>query len=256
MTYSYAELAGMIDHALLHPAMTDAEAEAGCRMAAAYGVATVCVKPCFVARAAELLRGSRVRVGSVVGFPAGNSTSEIKLAEAERACRDGAAEIDMVIHIGKALAGDWDYVEREIRTLADAVHRHGALLKVIFETDYLPEDAAKIRLCEICGRAGADWVKTSTGFGFVRQADGSFATRGATEHDLRLMRRHSPPQVQVKASGGVRDLDGLIRVRELGCTRLGTSATAAILDEYRRRAAAGAGAPAVTGAAELGGSGY
>jgi deoxyribose-phosphate aldolase len=239
MSPSYEELAGMIDHALLHPTLTDAEAEDGCRLAVAYGVASVCVKPYFVARAAELLRDTPVRVGCVIGFPAGNSSTVVKVFETETACRDGAVEIDMVINIGKALGGEWQEVEREIRAVAEATHRHGAKLKVIFENDYLPDDSVKIRLCEICGRVGVDWVKTSTGFGFVKQPGGGYDYRGATEHDLRLMRAHSPGHVQVKASGGVRDLDGLLRARELGCTRLGTSATKAILDEFKRRAGEG-----------------
>lgn len=253
MKYSYAELAGMIDHSLLQPGMTDAEAEAGCILAAEYGVASVCVKPYFVPRAVELLSETGVIVGCVIGFPAGNSTTEVKRYETEIACKDGAKEIDMVTNIGKALAGDWDYVEHEIKIIADETHSHGAKLKVIFENDYLPKDETKIKLCEICARAGADWVKTSTGYGFSKQPDGSYNYKGATEHDLRLMRQHSPAHVQVKAAGGVRDLDGLIMVRDLGCTRLGASATKAILDDYRRRAASGESG---SGTASIGAGGY
>lgn len=253
MKYSYEELAKMIDHALLQPSMTDAEALAGCKLAAEYQVASVCVKPYFVSQAAAALKGSSVLVGCVIGFPAGNSATEVKRYETGLACTDGAQEIDMVINIGKALAGDWDYVENEIAVVTAEAHKHGARLKVIFENDYLPEDAVKIRLCEICGRVGVDWVKTSTGYGFVKQPDGNFNYRGATEHDLRLMRQHSPAQVQVKASGGVRDLDGLIMVRDLGCTRLGTSATQAILDEYKRRVASG---DSGASAAKIGAGGY
>ncbi|MEN3943509.1 deoxyribose-phosphate aldolase [Prosthecobacter sp. SYSU 5D2] len=239
MKYTYAELASMIDHSLLQPGLTDAEAEAGCILAAEYGVASVCVKPYFVPRAVDLLTGTSVIVGCVIGFPAGNSSTEVKRYETQLACQDGAQEIDMVINIGKALAGDWDYVQREIQVIADETHKHGAKLKVIFENDYLPEDSFKIKLCEIAALAGADWVKTSTGYGFSKQPDGSYNYQGATEHDLRLMRQHTPAHVQVKAAGGVRDLDGLILVRDLGCTRLGASATKAILDEYRRREASG-----------------
>jgi deoxyribose-phosphate aldolase len=253
MKYSYAELAGMIDHALLQPNLTDAEAEAGCILAAEYGVASVCVKPYFVSRASELLVETGVIVSCVVGFPAGNSAIEVKRYETQVACQEGAREVDMVINIGKALAGDWDYVEREIQTVADEAHKHEAKLKVIFETDYLPQDEVKIRLCEICGKTGADWVKTSTGYGFTKQADGNYNYRGATEHDLRLMRQHSPAHVQIKASGGVRDLDGLILVRGLGCTRLGTSATRSILDEYRQRDESGA---STTTSAKIGAGGY
>jgi deoxyribose-phosphate aldolase len=253
MKYTYAELAGMIDHSLLQPGLTDAEAEAGCRLAAEYGVASVCVKPYFVPRAVELLSGTSVIVGCVIGFPTGNSSTEVKRYETQLACQDGAREIDMVINIGKALAGDWDYVQREIQIIADETHKQGAKLKVIFENDYLPEDATKIKLCEIAALAGADWVKTSTGYGFNKQPDGSYNYQGATEHDLRLMRQHTPAHVQVKAAGGVRDLDGLILVRDLGCTRLGASATQAILDEYRRREASG---EISTAAATLGSGGY
>ncbi|MGE0610567.1 MAG: deoxyribose-phosphate aldolase [Pirellulales bacterium] len=242
MNYTYEDLAGMIDHSLLHPTMTDADLQAGCEVAKKYRAASVCIKPYAVSRAAELLRGSNVAVGCVVGFPHGGNTTEVKRFETETACRQGAVEIDMVINIGKALSGDWDYVERDIHAVCQAAHQHGAKVKVIFENDYLANGGAgltgdefKIRLCQICERAGADWVKTSTGYGFVKQADGSYNYRGATEHDLALMRENCSAAVQVKAAGGVRDLDGLIRVRQLGATRCGATATAAILDEFRRR---------------------
>ena len=244
--YTYEQLAGMIDHSLLHPTLTDRELEDGCKLALKYGVASVCIKPYAVRRAAELLAGSSVKVGCVIGFPHGNSCMESKRYETELACRDGAVEIDMVINLGKALSGDWDYVEREVKAVCNEAHRHGAKVKVILENDYLDKGGAgldgdnfKRQLCRICERAGADWVKTSTGFGFVKQPDGSYNYRGATEHDLELMRAACSPKVQVKAAGGVRDLDSLIRVRELGASRCGASATAAILDEYRRREATG-----------------
>lgn len=242
MKYSYSELAGMIDHSLLHPTMTDADLEQGCQLAARYQVASVCIKPYAVKRAAELLRGTGVIVGAVIGFPHGNSCTESKRYECELACRDGAGEIDMVINLGKALSGDWAYVERDVKAVCDEAHQHQAKVKVIFENDYLAKggagldaDAFKVRLCQICTRAGADWVKTSTGYGFVKQADGSYNYKGATEHDLKLMRANCPASVQVKAAGGVRDLDGLILVRDLGASRCGATATAAMLDEYRRR---------------------
>ena len=244
--YSYDDLAGMIDHSLLQPSLTDAELEAGCALAVKYGVASVCIKPYFVRRAVELLRGTKVRVGCVIGFPHGNSATEVKRFETAVACRDGATEIDMVINVGKAMGGDWDYVEQDVREVCEEAHKHGARVKVIFENDYLTQGGAglssnefKIRLCQICERAGADWVKTSTGYGFVKQPDGSYNYRGATEHDLALMRANCSDRVQVKAAGGVRDLAGLVRVKQLGCTRCGASATAAMLDEYRRREAAG-----------------
>lgn len=264
MKYAYTELAKMIDHSLLHPTMTDQELEDGCRLAARYGVASVCIKPYAVRRAAELLRGTGVHVGAVIGFPHGNSTTESKRYETELACRDGAVEIDMVINVGKALSGDWDYVERDVRVVCDEAHRHGAKVKVIFENDYLAKggagldgDAFKRRLCQICERAGADWVKTSSGYGFVKQPDGSYNYKGATEHDLALMRASVSSKVQVKAAGGVRDLDGLIRVRDLGATRCGATATAAMLDEYRRREAAEkAGQHVATQTAAIGAGGY
>ena len=245
MKYTYEQLAKMIDHSLLHPTMTDQELEDGCKLAAKYGAASVCIKPYAVRRAAELLRGTGVLVGAVIGFPHGNSVTESKRYETELACKDGAVEIDMVINIGKALGGDWDFVERDVKAVCDEAHRHGAKVKVIFENDYLTKGGAglssddfKRRLCQICERAGADWVKTSSGYGFVKQADGSYNYKGATENDLVLMRASVSAKVQVKAAGGVRDLDGLIRVRDLGGSRCGASATAAMMDEYHRREAA------------------
>ena len=244
--HTYEQLAGMIDHAVLHPAATDADLVAGCELAARYRVAAVCVKPCDVRRAVALLRGTGVRAAAVVGFPHGANATEVKRFETETACRDGAVEIDMVINLGRALGGDFDAVERDVRAVCDEAHRHGATVKAILETGLLAAgaaglgaDALKARLCDICERAGADWVKTSTGFGFVRRADGAYEATGATEHDLAVMRGACSDRVGVKASGGVRDLDGLIRARELGCTRCGTSATAAILDEFRGRETAG-----------------
>lgn len=264
MKYSYEELAGMIDHSLLHPTLTDQELEEGCRVAAKYGVASVCIKPYCAKRAVELLRDSKVKLGVVVGFPHGNSTTESKRYETELACKDGAVEIDMVANIGKALSADWAFVEKDIRAVCEEAHRRGAKVKVIIETDYLANGGAglssddfKRKFCQVCEAAGADWVKTSTGYGFVKGSDGKYNYRGATEHDVRLMRASVSPKVQVKAAGGVRDLDGLILVRDLGASRCGASATVAILDEYKKRAAAeasGTAASAKQGA--LGGGGY
>lgn len=241
MKYSYADLAGMIDHALLHPTMTDAEIEAGCKLADNYQVATVCVKPYAIAQAAAILKGSRVKLGCVIGFPQGGNSIECKRRETEIASNDGAVEVDMVINVGKAMSGDWDYVERDIRAVCEEAHKHGAKVKVIIETDYLAaggaglgSDDLKAKICQISERAGADWVKTSTGFGFTKQKDGNYNYVGATEHDVALMRKVCSPKVQVKASGGVRNLAGMIRMKELGATRIGTSATAGLMDEYRR----------------------
>ncbi len=229
------ELAKMIDHSVLHPTLTDNDLERECQVAAKYDVASVCVKPYMVKRASELLKGSGVLVGCVIGFPAGNSTIDVKVFEAMTACKDGAVEIDMVINIGKALSGDWEYIEKEIDTVTKACHSNGAIVKVIFETDYITQDEDKIRLCEICTKVSADYVKTSSGFGFVKDKDGRFFYTGATIPDLKLMRKHSGPQVKVKAAGGVRTLDQLIAVREAGCSRSGATATASILEEANRR---------------------
>ncbi len=244
MRYSYEELAGMIDHSLLHPTMTDRELEAGCELAAKYRVASVCIKPYYVRRAAQLLKGTGVKVGAVIGFPHGNSTTAAKRFETRLACEDGAVEIDMVINIGKALSGDWDYVRQDIQAVCDEAHQHSAKVKVIFENDYLANGGAgltaedlKRKLGQICESAGADWIKTSTGYGFVKGPDGHYNYRGATEEDLKLMRASVSDRVQVKAAGGVRDLDGLIKVRDLGATRCGATATAAMLEEYKLRTA-------------------
>jgi deoxyribose-phosphate aldolase len=244
MKYTYEELAKMIDHSLLHPTMTDHEIDDGCRLAAKYGVASVCVKPYAVKRAVELLQGAGVLVTCVIGFPHGGNTTDVKRYETKVACNDGVAEVDMVINIGKALSGEWEYVERDIKAVCDEAHARRVKVKVIFENDYLNDGgtgltspALKRKLCQVSERAGADWVKTSTGYGFVKGPDGTYNARGATAEDLKLMREACSPKVQVKAAGGVRDLDALILVRDLGATRCGASATAAMLDEYKRRAA-------------------
>ena len=238
MRYSYAELAGMIDHSLLHPTMTDRELRAGCRLARKYKVASVCIKPYFVKEAVRLLRGSGVVVGTVVGFPHGSSATAIKRAETALACRDGATEIDMVVNIGKVLSADWRFVSRDIAAVVREARRHRAIVKVILENDYLPTDRIKRKVCRLAEAAGAAFVKTSTGYGFVKRADGSYGYQGATAADLRLMRRAVSSHVQVKAAGGVRDLDALVAVRELGATRCGATATAAMLTDYRVRARA------------------
>jgi len=232
--YTYVDLARMIDHSLLHPTLADRELDAGCALAIEYQVASVCIKPYYVGRAAKLLRGSGVATGTVIGFPHGSNLTEIKRAEVEAACRDGATEIDMVINIGKALSGDWQYVEEDIRAICSDAHGWEALVKVILENDFLPNDEIKKRLCQIAEAAGADFVKTSTGFGYVKQSSGDFNYKGATDADLKLMRASCSPKVQIKAAGGVRNLAALIRVRELGVARCGTSATKGILDEFRQ----------------------
>jgi deoxyribose-phosphate aldolase len=225
-TYSYSDIAKMIDHSLLNPTLTVQELEDGCKLARDYDVASVCILPYYAARCTELLEGTAVQPSTTIGFPHGGHCTEIKIAEAGRALKDGATELDAVINISKARSGDWKYVADEIKALTDVTHSHGQKVKIIFENAYL-DDAAKIRLCEICGEIGVDWVKTSSGY----------APSGATMEDLRLMRKHSPPHVQVKAAGGVRDLDALLAVRAIGVTRVGASRTAQMLDECKKRLA-------------------
>jgi deoxyribose-phosphate aldolase len=224
VAYSYSDIAKMIDHSLLNPALTVPELEAGCQLALLYDVASVCILPYYAARCAALLAGSTVQPSTTIGFPHGGHTTAVKLAEVQQALHDGATELDMVINISQARSGQWDYVEREIRLLAETTHAAGAKIKVIFENAY-HDDSAKIRLCEICGGIGVDWVKTSTGY----------AASGATLADLQLMRRHSPPSVQVKAAGGIRTLDALLEVRAIGVSRVGASRTAEMLDDCRQR---------------------
>lgn len=232
-----AELARMIDHSLLHPTMTDGQLAAGCATARRCGCATACVKPYAVPDAVRALEGSGVAVCAVAGFPHGNSHLAIKVAEAERAMAEGATEIDVVVNIGKVLGGAWDDVGLEMKTLNDACRARGALLKVIFENDYL-SDKEIVRLCELCTEHGVAFAKTSTGYGFVKLPGGDYNYQGATEAHLKLMRAHCGPQVQIKAAGGVRTLDDLLRVRALGVTRIGATATEAIL-----RAAVSRGLP-------------
>jgi deoxyribose-phosphate aldolase len=222
--FSYRDIAKMLDHSLLQPTLTDAELDEGCRLAREYDVASVCIKPYAVVRAAELLAGSTVAVGTTIGFPQGGHTAAIKVAEAERALADGAHELDMVVNIGKVLSKDWRYVADDIRAIVEAAHARGALVKVIFENCFLATEH-KEQLCRICGEVRADFVKTSTGYG----------SEGATDDDLRLMRRCSPAHVQVKAAGGVRTFERLLAVRALGVSRVGATATRTILDECRVR---------------------
>jgi deoxyribose-phosphate aldolase len=215
----------LIDHSVLQPTQTDADVRAACALCAELGVASVCVKPSHVPLAAECLQGTGVLVSTVIGFPHGGTTTETKVAETHMACRQGAREVDMVVNIGKVLSGDWAYVEADIHAVVDAARSHGAITKVIFETGLLPSDEIKIRLCQVSESAGAAFVKTSTGFGFVKGPDGTLAATGATERDVRLMRANCGPQVQVKASGGIRSYATARRFVELGATRLGTSST-------------------------------
>ncbi len=224
MDYTYEDIAKMIDHSLLNPTLTVDQLEQGCQIARQYNVASVCIMPYYLKRCAELLAGSTVKASTTIGFPHGGHTTAVKVAEAKQALGDGGQELDMVVNISQALSGNWDYVRADIKAVIEVTHDHGQKVKVIFENCYLTDDQ-KIRLCEICGELKADWVKTSTGYG----------SGGATDEDLKLMRRHTPSFVQVKAAGGVRTLDRLLEVRALGVTRSGATQTVAMLEECKRR---------------------
>ena len=224
MDYTYLDIAKMIDHSLLNPTLAAQDLEAGCWLALDYDAASVCILPYYLRRCAGILRGSTVMASTTIGFPHGGHHTSVKLAEARQALADGGQELDMVVNISAVLSGNWDYVRSEIGEMISLTHAAGQKVKVIFENAYL-NDAQKIALCEISGELNADWVKTSTGY----------APGGATIEDLTLMRKHSPPHVQVKAAGGVRDLDALLRVRAVGVTRSGATRTAAMLDDCRAR---------------------
>jgi len=231
---SIQDIAQMIDHSLLHPTMTDADIKDGCELAKQYQVATVCIKPYAIPMVRDLMEGSSVGICPVIGFPQGNSTTLIKVNEAEAAAAAGGDEIDMVVNIGKVLGGDWDYVAKEIQQINQAVGAQGAILKVIFENDFL-QDEHIIRLCEICSEHQVAFVKTSTGYGMVKQSNGMYTYQGATDYHLRLMLQHSADTVQIKAAGGLRSLDDVLRVRKLGVSRIGATATEQILQEAAER---------------------
>jgi len=239
-TLTERDIAKTIDHSLLKPELDDAFIEEGCRLAAEYDVASVCVPPVHIRRAGAILAGTDVKVGTVVGFPHGYATTETKVAETRQALADGATEIDMVLQIGALKSGRDDEVRADIAAVVEVAHAGGAIVKVIFENAYLTDDE-KVRACHLTEAAGADFVKTSTGF----------APGGATHGDLRLMRANTSPHIQVKAAGGVRTLDALLDVMALGVTRIGATATKTIIDDFRARKAGRA--PVRTGAA---GGGY
>lgn len=220
--HTYLDISKMIDHSLLNPTMSQDDFESGIQLALAYDAASVCIMPYYLKRCAELLSGSTVMPSTTIGFPHGGHTSSIKVAESKQAIADGCRELDMVVNISKVLSGDWDYVREDIHGVIDVTHAAGQKVKVIFENCYLNDDQKK-KLCEICGELSADWVKTSTGYG----------TGGATMEDLKLMRKYSPAHVQVKAAGGVRDLETLLKVRAIGVTRCGASRTKEMLDQCR-----------------------
>lgn len=218
----------MIDHAVLHPTQTDDDLRTACQMCADLGVASVCVKPAMVPLATELLAGSNTVPSTVIGFPHGGTSTETKMRETEVACAAGAREVDMVVNIGQVLGKNWDRVSHDIQSVNDVATSAGAITKVIFETGLLPSDDFKIELCKVCEDVGVAFVKTSTGFGFVKDPDGHLKSTGATEHDIRLMRAQCSDKVQVKASGGIRSYADAKMFVELGATRLGTSGTEAI----------------------------
>lgn len=229
------EIAKMIDHSILHPTFTDNDLKEQCKIAVKYNVATVCVKPYHTQMAAELVKDSDVEVCAVIGFPHGNNTIELKVQETLQVINHGATEVDMVINIGKALQHDWEYIDAELEAINNACVENKALLKVIFETDFINSDDDIIKLCELCSKHQIAFVKTSTGYGFVKDADGKYSYEGATERVLKLMREHSNKNVQVKAAGGVRNLEQILKVRELGATRVGATATEAIIEEATKK---------------------
>jgi deoxyribose-phosphate aldolase len=233
---SERDIAKTIDHSLLRPELDDAFVVDGCRLAAEYDVASVCVRPADVRRAAALLAGTDVAVGTTIGFPHGNHRTETKVFEARQALADGATELDMVLPIGALKAGRDADVQADIAAIVEVAHEAGAIVKVIFENAYLNDDE-KVRACRLSEAAGADFVKTSTGF----------APSGATHEDLALMRANTSPHVQVKAAGGVRTLDALLAVMALGVTRIGATATSTIIDDFRARKAGAAPTGAATG---------
>ncbi len=231
-TITYEQLAKVIDHSLLRPELTEAEVIAGCKLADHYHTATVCVKPCDVKLAKKELKESDVRVSTVIGFPHGSNQTAIKVAEAQLAIEDGAVELDMVLNIGQLRSGMVDYVKQDIKAVCDTAHAHGVKVKVILENAYLTNEE-KVTACKLCEEAGADWVKTSTGF----------APSGATLEDLRLMRASVSEKVQVKAAGGVRTLPALLDVIDAGVTRCGATATATILEDFKKQQSAKTGKP-------------
>jgi len=222
------QVVSLIDHAVLHPTQTDADLREACALCIELGAASVCVKPSHVPLAAELLANTPVLPSTVIGFPHGGTSTAGKVAETTTACEQGAREVDMVVNLGKVFSGDWEYVTADIRAVVEAAGAHDAITKVIFETGLLPDDETKRRLCEASEKAAAAFVKTSTGFGFVKDASGGLVATGATEQDVRLMRAACSDAVLVKASGGIRSYADAVRMVEAGAARLGCSATSAI----------------------------
>lgn len=219
---TYEEIAAMIDHSLLKPTLTDQDIIDGCNLAKEYKVASVCVRPSDLPLCRKILAGSDVLLTTVIGFPHGTTTTETKVAESAEAIENGAVELDVVLNIGKLRSGEYDYVADDLQAVIDLAHANNVLVKVIFENCYLSREEI-IKACEICNKVGADYVKTSTGYG----------TGGATDEDLKLMRQYAAPNIKIKAAGGVRTLERAIEVRKLGVTRFGCTATCGILERLK-----------------------
>ncbi len=235
MNITRKDIAQLIDHSILHPTATDDDLKMGCEIAHKYEVASVCVKPYAVKQAAVFLDKSPVFVGCVVGFPSGNSAIQVKKYETRQAIQDGAVEIDMVVNVGKVLSGDWDYVAREINEVTQESHAGNACVKVIFETDYVEREDDIINLCKICTSAGVDFVKTSSGFGFVKMPSGDFNYVGAQLKHIALMKKHVGHNVRIKAAGGIRSFDEVVKFYEAGALRIGATATHIIMEEAYTR---------------------
>jgi deoxyribose-phosphate aldolase len=225
-------IASMIDHSLLQPIMTETDLIAGFETALKWNVASVCVKPYAVALCQKHLMDSPVKVCTVIGFPHGSNSTSIKKIESLQAIADGAVELDMVVNIGKVLSNDWEYIKTEIAEINEICMQGKAILKVIFENDYMPNEAYKIMLTKICRELNVAFVKTSTGYGYNKVEDGHFATKGATLEDCTLMVQHAGPHMQVKAAGGIRTLKDLLAFRAIGVTRIGATATESIMQEF------------------------
>jgi deoxyribose-phosphate aldolase len=229
------ELSKLIDHSILQPTYTDDDLQRECAIAMKYNTATVCVKPYHTAMAAQLVKGTDVGVCAVIGFPAGNSPIVTKVFEAEYVCNEGATEVDMVVNIGKVLMEDWNYVESELKAIHDACQKYGAILKVIIETDFVVKVEHKIKLCELISKHGIEYVKTSTGYGFVKDKDGKYSYKGATIEDITLFKEHCSPSVKIKAAGGIRTLEEFLKFKAASVSRIGASATVIILEEAKER---------------------
>ena len=231
MNIKVTEIAQLLDHTVIHPTATMEDMKAGIELAKKYNVAAICVKPYAIPMAVEMLKKSDVKPCSLVGFPQGCSTKEVKVFETEHACKQGAKEVDMVVNIGKALEGDWDYIKDELIAIKSVCKEYNVALKVIFENVYINSDEVKIKLSQVCSACEVDYIKTSTGFAFVKLENGEYKANGATYNDVDLMVKNASGNTAVKAAGGVRTIDQVLKYKELGVGRIGTSATESILKQ-------------------------